>query len=246
MASNLSYEYFDNAPIIISMIQFRYDKIEDLNFEQIIKDSKKLSNNFPNRKPQITRDIQIQGLETSIKVGDAETSGVLLSSSNEKKNLTINDKKFTLESREKYTGWDSFIKEAMELWDFFKEKLEVTKLSGISVRTINRFNLPMDLKSINDYFTSYIQSDTGTHKFSTFQFKYTSFDKDNSMLWNIGQALEKPISDKVPYFFDIDVLMNKEIPNTNEDILNGFTKIRDKKNYLFNDGITEKTKQLIR
>lgn len=246
MADKPSFEYFDNAPIIMSMIQFRYENIEDLDFDRLLQHSKKISKKFPTSKPQIHRHIDINELETSIKVSDAEKTGVLLTSNDEGVSLTINNGKFTFQSKKKYTGWEDSINEVMSLWEFFGEVLNLTKVSGLSVRTINRFHLPTDVKQIKDYFTTYIQSDTGTHKLSKFQFKYTSVDKENSMFWHIAQALEKPISDKLPYIFDIDVLITKEIENVNSKLLDNFNQIRKKKNFLFNDGITDKTKQLIR
>ena len=66
------------------------------------------------------------------------------------------------------------------------------------------------------------------------------------MHWNIAHSLEKPLGDKLPYLFDIDVLINATIPNENSELIQKFNLIREKKNFLFNDGITEKTKSLIK
>ncbi|MFS4448701.1 TIGR04255 family protein [Maribacter sp. 2307UL18-2] len=244
--SNTNYEYYDNSPIIVSILQYRYKKVEEFDSTALKEFGKELKNTYPKIKEQFTQQISINELETNVSLGERSIKGVQFFSENEKRRFTINDEKFTFEVFEKYSGWDNFVKDAFEVWDSCKDILKVEVLTGISIRFVNRINLPLDTSELTEYFTTYINSNTGTHAISNFQVKYTARDDDMSMHWNIAHSLEKPLENKLPYLFDIDVLINTDIPNESSALIEKFNLIREKKNFLFNDGITDKTKSLIK
>lgn len=244
--SSTNFEYYENSPIIVSILQYRYKKIEDFDSAALKEVGKKLKNTYPKINEQFTQRINIDGLETKVSLGKRNINGVHFFSEDEKRRFTISDEKFTFEVFEKYNGWENFVKDGFEIWDSCKDILNVDLLTGISIRFVNRINLPLDTSELTEYFTTFINSNTGTHAISNFQIRYTARDDSKAMHWNIAHSLEKPLDGKLPYLFDIDVLINTEIQNKKSVLTQKFNLIRDQKNFLFNDGITEKTKSLIK
>ena len=161
--SSTNYEYYDNSPIIVSILQYRYKKIEEFDSAAIRKVGKKFEKSYPKVKEQFTQQIKINELETNVSLGERNINGVQFFSEDEKRRFTITDEKFTFEVFEKYSGWENFVNDVFELWESYKDILNVASLTGISIRFVNRINLPLDTSELTEYFTTYINSNTGTH-----------------------------------------------------------------------------------
>ena len=132
-----------------------------------------------------------------------------------------------------------------KLWPLFSNAFNIENLTGISLRYVNKFNLPLDTKHLTEYFTTYLKDDKNTHSIYGFQLKYNSFDRENNFNIYIGHALEKPIENSIPYLIDIDVIYNSNIENNAEIIWPIFEKIRTRKNLIFNNSLTDQAKSLI-
>lgn len=239
--------YYENAPIILSMIQFRYNKIEKFDINIVKEIAKKFKSDFPIVNERFVQSIVVNNdnSETSVSLEDKQFDGIQVMSKNRQEFFTITETKFTFQSHEKYTGWDNFIKNAFKFWDAFNESFDLNELNGISLRYVNKIKLPLDIKEISKYFNTYLKDDKNSFAVSNFQFRFTTLDKENNFNINISHLLDTPLEDSVPYIFDIDILYNSTIKNDRELVLSLFEKIRDKKNHLFNEGITEETKKLI-
>jgi uncharacterized protein (TIGR04255 family) len=245
----INQTYYENAPIILSIIQFRYDKIEGFDINKVKKLANEFKSDFPFVNERFVQSIVVNNdvnKETSVSLEDKQFDGVQILSNSRKEIFTITETKFTFQSHEKYSGWDNFREKAFKLWDIFNKLFNILEINGISLRYVNRINLPLDLKNINKYFTTYLKDDKNSFSVGNFQFKFSSFDKENDFKINIAHLLDAPLENSVPYIFDIDVLYDNKMKYDKEFILSLFEKIREKKNQLFNNGITEETKKLIR
>jgi uncharacterized protein (TIGR04255 family) len=239
---------YNNAPIIVVILQFRYDKIEDFNIEKIKVIAKKINKRFPNTEPQIVQGITIDNndKETTVSLDEKRIDGIRISSKDKLEYFTITKEVFTFQSNKKYLGWEDIIDSIREFWTMFSSEFNIHILNRISLRYVNKINLPQDVKELTKYFTTYLKDDKNTYNISNFQFRFSSFDKENNFTIHIGHALEKQIGEAIPYLFDIDVIYPLKIKNKTEVIWPIFEKLRVKKNQIFNDGITEDTKKLIK
>jgi uncharacterized protein (TIGR04255 family) len=244
------YEYFENTPIILSILQFRYKRIDELNTEKFKKRGAQIAIEYPQVTERFIQQIHFEGNKpdgtTNVSLDQREIDGVQFISKDKKRNLVIGRDRFTYEMHGKYPGWDDFISEPKKLWDLFQEELGDVELTGLSLRYVNRINLPIDFRDISKYITTFIQSTTGEHNISTFQIRYTSVEPDDNLTIHVGHVLEPPIEDKYPYLFDIDVIYLSSIENVPDKIWEIFNFLRKKKNTIFNDGLSDKTKELIR
>jgi uncharacterized protein (TIGR04255 family) len=243
-------EYYENAPIILAILQFRYTKIEGFNTKELKKTGVQIATDYPEVRERFIQQVTFGGDQadgtTKVSVDEREIDGVQFISKDKKRNLVIGKDRFTYEMHGQYPGWDIFVSEPKKFWDLFKEQLGNAELTGLSLRYVNRINLPIDFHDISQYFTTYIQSSTGDHTLNTFQLRYTSVNPDENLTIHVGHVLETPIENQYPYIFDIDVIYLSKIENTLEKIWSIFEFLRKKKNAIFNDGLSEKTKELIK
>ena len=243
-------EYFENAPIILSILQFRYKKIVDFKAEKFKNKGLQIGNEFPQVIERIIQQIHFEGNKpdgtTQVSLDQKEIDGVQFISKDKRRNLVIGRDRFTYEMHGKYPGWDVFITEPMHFWSLFKEGLGDVELTGLSLRYVNRINLPIDFHDISEYFTTFIQSTTGEHNINTFQIRYTSVEPDKNLTSHVGHVLEPPIDNKYPYLFDIDVIYLSPIEDKPTIVWEIFDVLRKKKNAIFNDGLSDKTKEFIK
>lgn len=249
-SSNNEFEYFENAPIILSILQFRYKHIKDFDNQSIKKRGVSISREYPEVKERIVQKIRFgsnkpKGI-TNVSLDERVIDGVQFISKSKKKILVIGRDRFTFEMHGEYEGWNSFSTEAKMLWNLFQNELGGVILTGISLRYVNRINLPTDLKDLSKYFTTFIESSSGEHIINNFQLKYTSTEPDNNLTIHVGHVLEPQIGENYPYLFDIDVIYLTELQNEEDIIWSKFEMLRNKKNLIFNDGLTEITKKIIR
>ena len=242
-------EYFENAPIILAILQFRYKKVEGFNTKELKEKGVQIANEYPQIRERFIQQITFGGNQpdgtTNVSFDEKEIDGVQFTSNDKKRILVIGKDKFTYEMHGKYPGWNDFISEPKRFWVLFKEELGNIELTGLSLRYVNRIDLPLDFHDISKYFTTYIQSSTGDHTLNTFQLRYTSVEPDENLTMHVGHVLEAPIEGQYPYIFDIDVIYQSQIENTPEKIWSIFEFLRKKKNATFNDGLSDKTKELI-
>lgn len=246
MESPITYK---NSPIIMSILQFRYNDIKDFDMSKVKKITDTISSDFPHYNERVTQNISIkQGEkinETSFSVDEKEINGVNLESINKKRVFVIEKNKFTFQSHEKYAGWDKFSGSFLNFWNKFKNVFEISELETISMRFVNKFDLPIDTVDLSTYFTTYLKDEKNTHKIRTFQFKFNAFDKETNITSYIGHSLEKPIGNNIPYILDIDLVLGEKTETSPEIIIQKLNKIRHFKNDFFNNNITDSTKKLI-
>lgn len=240
--------HYENAPVILGILQFRYAPLKDFEIARVKQIASTFKKNFPNVEEKYSQGILINNEknETNISLDKRKFEGVQIVSEDKSKVFVITPEKFTFQMKGKYSGWEDFTKDTKTFWNTFSENFGLEQLEGISLRYVNRFNLPLDLKDLKTYFTTYLEDKKNDFKISNYQFRFSSFDQESDFNINIGHSLENPTPENVPYIFDIDVLKNVPIKNKREIVWEEFEKIRLKKNEIFNKSITEETIKLIK
>lgn len=245
MATPTKNEVFAKSPIVLAIIQIRYEKLEDFNTSEIKKIGNEIKDIYPDVKESVLQNFRIdQDSETKFSLDNKEINGVHFISKDGNNKLTVGNDKFTLEMHGTYVGWDNINIAFKKYWNLFCHDLGSLTLTGVSMRYLNRIDLPIETTDISKYFTTYIYSNTGNHTFSQFQTKYTSFINDNII--QVGHSLDLPIENKLPYFLDIDVIRLQKIENEIGIIWKIFEQLRAQKNAIFNDILTDEAKNLIR
>ena len=69
--------------------------------------------------------------------------------------------------------------------------------------------------------------------------------KDKNIEAIVSQTFEKPVSNFLPFIIDIDVY-NSNLTQAQEDLSNNFNELRKLKNIVFEDLITDETRNLFK
>lgn len=236
---------YTKAPIILAIIQLRYEKLENFDTKKIREIGQGIKKEFEFISDNVTQNIKLDPkAETKVSIDKSEINGVVFESSDKKKVLDVGTQRFSLELKEsEYPGWESFSSELKKYWGLFSKHFGEIKLVGLSARFINKINLPNERFLLNKYFNTYIHNNSDAD-ISGFNMTYQTFKGKN--LANITHTLGQPIDNHIPYFLDIDVIRLEKIESDEKVIWEVFDNIRQEKNSIFDNTLTEETKNLIK
>lgn len=174
---------------------------------------------------------------------DNKLESYILCTTDQKVKLELGVDSFTYNEETPYLGWDDFISKIIHylsiLDDFYKGKV----VSRVSVRFINKF----DFESFNDptdYFKMIISStdpDGFLYPIATYGFKFTLRIPKSSIHSIINHNVEQLGSSQYLYILDIDVVNNINLMYSKDVIVENTNRLREIKNGIFFDSVTDKT-----
>lgn len=175
---------------------------------------------------------------------DKGIRGYRFTSRNKKEVAQFRIDGFTFSRLHPYTKWEKVLGEAKKLWELYSLKASPQVVERISVHYINRLEIPLPLRDLEDYLTaSPALPKTLPQKLSQFLIRLVVHEKD--LVASIIQALvESPKPEHIGIILDIDVFKENIKGISDENIWSTFNRLRVLKNRIFFELITEKTARL--
>jgi uncharacterized protein (TIGR04255 family) len=154
---------------------------------------------------------------------------------------------FTLSRLKPYETWESMRDEAKDLWRFYTDVAKPKAITRVATRYINVLELPPPIGDFNEYLTSApVVPEKLPQGLSSFLTRVIMHYPRLESVAIITQALEPSANPKViSIILDIDVFKEMAFDNE-EDAWAMLEKLREFKNTIFFESITEKTVGLYR
>lgn len=154
---------------------------------------------------------------------------------------------FTFSRLAPYTNWETVFAEARRLWGRYVEVMSPEAVTRVAVRFINRLSLPLPL-SLQEYLMcAPTVPDDVPGVASGFVTQITLLHEETGISMRITQKSEKSLEPgKTAILLDNDVFkVDEDGFGTDIDTLAGtFEQMRDLKNTIFFNSITEKTAEI--
>jgi len=243
------YETFPNAPITEAVIEILVQLSKNITINDLIKCHDSLKDRFPEVVEQKLSKAGFQlGKRASTLPSEESTIGYLLKSSQDKKVVQSRLNGFAFSKLKPYENWKRFCAEANELWKVYREIVNPRKITRISLRYINRIEVPYPFKDFNEYILTNPQiAPNLPQAVSTFFMRLEIPNYDILAKAILIQTMEQPTQDKkLPLILDIDVMRENEYIRNMDDVWADFESLREFKNEIFFNSITDKTKELFR
>lgn len=245
----MDIEIFPNAPITEAVIEILVQLSKKITINDLTKCHDSLKNRFPElvEQKQITASFQL-GKKPPTLPSQESTIGYLLKSPQDKKVIQSRLNGFAFSKLKPYENWEKFRAEAHELWKVYREIANPLKITRISLRYINKIEVPCPFKDFNEYILTNPQiAPNLPQALSTFFLRLEIPNYDIPAKAILIQTMEKPTQDKkLPLILDIDVIRENEYIRNMDDVWTDFESLRDFKNEIFFNSITDKTKELFR
>ena len=249
--------HYRNAPIIEATISLGVVTPTNLT----VADLSAIEELVKNRYSKAGDEYFYVGEETVPDVGNAsrhedahEHIGYGFSSSDEKQSFRARLDSFDFSVKEPYDSWEPFRNEARRLWTIYREVSRVESIWRVGVRYINRIDIP-DWPSVklDEYLKVYPEvpddwpSGLSIHNFFM-QLQAWQEDLECNLVVNEAPARPpRPQTSSVRLDFDL-FRERYEDPwqaENDKELWEYLERLRERKNRIFNESITDRTRRLI-
>lgn len=241
------YDSLINPPVKIALFQLKFSAVNIKNFSET---DSLLKHKFSIRKDNIEVGLNLDnttiplGKSTLKGTSDAKIKSYIYLTPDQKERVELLEDTLTYVSELPYEGWDNFVAQVESVLSIMSNVLGNVEISRTSIRFVNRFLLD-EFEKPDEYFTTVI-SKNGDPLFPLSQYGFRlQYEVPQTNIYAIvNQSVEKDFSNNYTYLLDIDVLDKQSLYYEKETILSSMSNLREIKNRIFFDSITEKTKAL--
>lgn len=237
-----------NPPVIVALFQIKFD-MGDLQLNDFLSLDAKIRQYLPNRHDTIEASINVPstniplGISKISATSDAKIASHVYFGTDQKLKLTLSNGSITITDERKYESWEVFERNVVLFMEILNEKMSGVTITRTSIRFINQFHFT-DFGDPTLYFKTLISAADGAIPYALRKYGFRlMLDVEENVYSIVNQNIEK-IPDEYIYTFDIDVL------NRSNSIFNvGWIKtalqhLREIKNTIFFENITDKTIEL--
>lgn len=240
---------YSNAPIKEAIFDIRVDRLNISDVNDLLNMKELILKDFPIEKKRhnITGMFQFSVDNPLESKTHSDLTGFIFISEDNTRQLQVRIDGFTLNILKPYQNWDNHFDVFMKYWNEYSNQFNPNKILRIATRFINRIDLPLPLAS----FQEYIQNTPPIpaclpQTFSNFfmQIQVPTIDQYRNVI--ITETIEPVTSQTLPFILDIDVFQELNIENSHESLYKNFSELRKIKNEIFENCITDKTRDLLR
>ena len=225
-------------------------RIDNLNITDV-SDLRQIKNYCTNIFPLETTLNYISG---SLKISENLPSfqkefggieGYIFKSTDDNLQIQIRTDGITLNVINHYESWDHYYSLFIKLWSDYARLFNPSNIIRVATRYINRIELKLPFDSFQSYIT-YIPNipEFLPQSFKNFflQVHVPHFDPQKNII--ITETIESRINNILPFILDIDVFQDTNLSTDVSKLELIFKDIRIIKNTIFENCITEKTREL--
>ncbi len=247
------YKTLPNPPIQEAVIQIKVAP-SDLFTSECFKDFiDAISNDYPLNTPQQETIFEFIAQENSpsANVRKEGISGYKLMSSDELNIVQISQDRIAISRLSPYDSWERLYKDSMSLWAIYRKLFKPKKITGLSIRYINQFDLPKEMTSFEEYLNSSPVIPEGLPQgIGSFYTTYRLPNHSSGVVANVqliyeGVKVKRDNNEvSVPIVLDTDVYQIAEIEENEMDSV--FQEMHDYKNDIFFRTLTKKAVEMFK
>lgn len=240
--------HLTHAPIKEALIDIQVERRSDLSITDLAKATDRLSERFPKvgRIDQNRLDFKLDAGKAPVTNIDHTHHGYRFTSSDGRQIVQFKLDGFTFNWLEPYTTWEELSQQARSAWDIYEELTDPLSVTRLGVRYINHLAFPQPLASFSDYLAAPPAVPAALPQtLESFLSRVVIHDGDLDAQCILTQAMEHsdPEHENIPVFLDIDTIINRRFA-LNDDFWGTIQRLRDLKNRVFFESITNKTVEL--
>jgi len=238
--------HLKNAPIKEALIDIQVTLSEDTRVEKLDSKYNSFSNSYP-KKEMIQKGrlgFQFDEGQPIRATVDQNFVGYKYTSQDDKQIVQFRKDGFTFSRLEPYHTWEEMKEDAIILWKSYMDVASPTEITRVATRYINVLQIPLDmLTEFKDFLTAPPQiPEQLPQEIGSFLTRVVIYEPTIGANCILTQALEPIDTDKeyAPIVLDIDVFMKCTFNIESGDYWEALDRLRDFKNQVFFESITEK------
>lgn len=241
--------HYSRAPITEAILDLKVILPDNFPIERFLEIQARVRDRFPTSEPIHVGSLAIQaGPEIQVDAS-RQHSGFLFRSKDGLRIFQATLQGFTFNRLAPYNSWEEFSNDARNLWEIYKDICKPAFVTRAAVRYINRIDIPVEGPiKLQDYLKTApdIASGLPQKNLSSFFMQIQIPQEDLNCMLVINETLALPPSPGfISVIFDIDLFRQQAWQSDDEDIWDFLMQLRERKNQVFRESITEKTEELI-
>ncbi len=240
------YPILKHAPITEALIDIRVKLPSGFDVKKLDSIYEEIKEEYPEKQEQKISEVKLEPkAEGLVKSSGTKINGYRYISSDKKQILQARIDGFTFSRLHPYIQWKDLRDEAFKLWELYKSITVPESIIRVAVRYINNLNIPMPIKDFADYLTAPpTVPDELPQQISSFLTRVVMHEPSIGATAIIMQALDQIVTDTAPIILDIDAFKFQAEGIEEKDALDIIEKLRDFKNKVFFNSITDSLKEI--
>lgn len=237
-----SLKHLNNAPITEGLIEIRVVPSQEVTSAfQIEKLYESLKDKYPDKKLQQELKLEILSGSPHQEKKESRFIGYKLTSSDQKQVIQAWLDRMTLSRLKPYQAWEDLYQEAQKVWENYADVVKPEGITRVATRFINTIEIPLPFGDFNEFLAASPSVPAKLPQaLSSFFTRVVIPDPKTGAVAIITQSLEAAVSPNViPVLLDIDVFVERPF-ETKEDAWETLNKLRDFKNLIFFESVTDK------
>lgn len=245
----IAQRHLDRAPIKEAIIDIQVSLPDETEVNSLNSIYDSFSEEYPihNTLRESTFGVKPNEGEPTSPTLDHTIKGFRYQSADQTKIIQFRTNGYTFSRLEPYTTWEEMRAEARHYWEKYSELASPQVITRVATRFINVMNVPRteEILDFDDYLTAGPQlPDNMPQAISSFLTRIVVPYHELNVTSIITQALESKEPEYAPIVLDIDVFSGKHFEAVNDEIWGLLDSLREIKNSIFFESITEKTAEL--
>ncbi len=242
--------HLDNAPITEAIIDFRVRIPSGADPGQFSSLKKELKDRYPHVVDMKMAEMSFRMIDDKpvwTPPGEGRIIGYRFESEDKKNVAQFRNDGFTFSRLKPYNNWEHIFEEARNLWSLYVRIASPESIARIATRYINRLKIPLPVYDFKQYLTSSPQiPESLPQGVSSFLSRVLIYDPKLDIAANVTQAFEANVEESnfVIIIIDIDAYKRGEFNPEENNVWDYFAELRDMKNRIFFEHITEDAARL--
>jgi len=243
--------YLSNAPITEALVDVRVKLPANVDVESLA-----LIGDFVRERYSAKRK-ELRGFEARFEVHEEQLPqtttidrgvvGYLYRSADEKQVLQVRQDGFTYSKLRPYKNWEDLRDEARRLWKFYVDVAKPETITRVALRYINHLTgIPTPIHDYSEHLKTppVITANLNQGNIRSFLTRVVVSEPNSGATAIVTQALESAESAITTIILDIDVFKESNFDVNGQEVWEALGSLRDLKNQIFFDSITDRTARL--
>ncbi len=245
-----TWERFSNAPITEALLDIRAAVPKGVTLDTLAAFQNSLESRYPNRKERRAWEDMVQlGPAGAVEMRQKATGpdGFIFTSADGRQLVQARLDGFTFNRLRPYVSWEALRDEAREHWERYRTIATPEGVSRIALRYINRLDIPLTVTDFKQYVRTGPEIAPGLPQgLAAFLMRLVVPMERFQSIAIITETMEAPKEDKLPFILDIDVFVERPFSPDDGAMWEAFERLRECKNTVFFESVTEAAKELFR
>lgn len=245
-----AWERFEKAPIVEALLDIQVTFPSPVAPSRLESFHDAIRDRYPTKQNRTKWEGQIRVAELEVQQAVKRAAeGFMFRSEDSRRTVQVRQDGYTFNQLRPYDNWEALRDEAREHWERYRDVFRPEAVTHLGLRYINRIEIPVPFSDFREFVKTAPDIATGLSQgVRAFFMRLEIPDPTRGLIAIVTETIQPPTPDtkQLPLIFDIDVVRSATFEPSSPAIWETFEQMRDYKNEIFFNTMTERAKEIFR